>query len=70
MEVRCGISEALLLWHVERPMNIGAVMQEVEDAEERSLDCHVIRLHRSARNGAYGRSQIVTYSVVQFAKKQ
>jgi hypothetical protein len=46
LEVRCGISEALLIWHVERPMNIGAVMQEVDDAEERSLDCHVIRLHR------------------------
>jgi hypothetical protein len=47
MEVRCGISEALLLWHVERPMNVGAVMQEVNDVEERSLDCHAIRLHRS-----------------------
>ena len=46
LEVRCGISEALLIWHVERPMNIGAVMQEVDDAEERSLDCHVIRPHR------------------------
>jgi hypothetical protein len=46
MEVPCSISEALLIWHVERPMNIGAVIQEVDDAEERSLDCHVIRLHR------------------------
>jgi hypothetical protein len=70
MEVPCSISEALLIWHVERPMNIGALLQEIDDAEKRSLDCHVIRLHRSGRNGAYRRGQIVTYSVVQLAKKQ
>jgi hypothetical protein len=27
-------------------MNIGAVMQEVYDVEERGLDRHAIRLHR------------------------
>ena len=70
MEVRCGISEALLIWHLERPMNIGALMQKVYDVEKRGLDLRTIRLHRFDRSRAYGASEFVGYSVVQLAKKQ
>jgi hypothetical protein len=46
LEVPCGIGEAPLIRHVLRPMNIGALMQEVYDVEQRGLDYHAIRLHR------------------------
>jgi hypothetical protein len=46
LEVPRGIGEAPLIGHVQRPMNIGALMQEVYDVEERGLDRHAIRPHR------------------------
>jgi hypothetical protein len=46
LEVPCGIDEAPLIRHAQRPMNIGALMQEVYDVEQRGLDRHAIRLHR------------------------
>jgi hypothetical protein len=35
-----------LIRHVQRPMNIGALMQEIYDVEQRGLDRHAIRPHR------------------------
>jgi hypothetical protein len=46
LEVPRGIGEAPWIRHVQRPVNIGALMQKVYDVEERSLDRHAIRLHR------------------------
>jgi hypothetical protein len=69
LEVPRDIGEALLIRHAERPMNIGALMQEVHDVEERGLDRHAIRLHRFSRNRAYGGSELAIYSMVQLAKK-
>jgi hypothetical protein len=46
LEIPRGIGEAPLIRHAQRPMNIGALMQEVYDVEERGLDRHAIRLHR------------------------
>ena len=46
LEVPRGIGEAPLIRYVQRPMNIGALMQEVYDVEERGLDRHAIRPHR------------------------
>jgi hypothetical protein len=42
-----GIGEEPLIPHMQRPMNNGALMQEVYDVEQRGLDRHAIRLHRS-----------------------
>ena len=42
MEVPRGIGEAPLIRHAQRPMNIGAMMQEVYDVEERGLDRRAI----------------------------
>jgi hypothetical protein len=70
LEVLRGIGAAPLIWHVQCPMNIGAVIQQIYDVEERGLDRCAIRMHRLGRNYAYGRSQIITYSVVQLTKKQ
>jgi hypothetical protein len=41
-----GIGEPPLIRHAQRPMNIGALMQEFYDVEERGLDRHAIRMHR------------------------
>jgi len=46
LEVPRGIGEAPLIRHLLRPMNIGALMQEVYDVEECGLDRHTIRPHR------------------------
>jgi hypothetical protein len=46
LEVPRGIGETPLVRNVQRPVNIGALMQEVYDVEERGLDRHAIRLHR------------------------
>jgi hypothetical protein len=46
LEVRRGIGEAPLLWHMQSPMDISPLMQEVYDVEQRGLDLHAIRLHR------------------------
>jgi len=46
LEVPRGIGKAPLIRHVQRPMNIGALMQEVYDVKKRSLDVNAIRLHR------------------------
>lgn len=54
LKVPRGIGEAPLIWHAQRPMNIGALMQEVDDVEERGLDRHAIRLHRLGGNRVYG----------------
>jgi hypothetical protein len=48
LEVPRGIGEASLIRHMQRPMNIGASMQDAYDVEQRSLDGHIIRLHRPA----------------------
>jgi hypothetical protein len=68
LEVPRGIGETVR--NVQRPVNIGALMQEVYDVEERGLDRRAIRLHRFDRNCAYGGCELVIYSVVQLAKKQ
>jgi hypothetical protein len=47
LQVPRGVGEAPLIRHMQRPMNIGALMQEIYDVEERGLDRHAIRLHRS-----------------------
>jgi hypothetical protein len=70
LEVSCGIGELPLIRYVLRPMNVGALMQNVYDIEERGLDRHAIRLHRFGRNHAYDGSELVLYSVIQLAKKQ
>jgi hypothetical protein len=31
---------------MQRPMNIGTLMQEVYDVEQRGLDRHAVRAHR------------------------
>ena len=46
LEVPRGICEAPLIRHVQRPMNIAALVQKVDNVEERGLDRHAIRLHR------------------------
>jgi hypothetical protein len=46
LEVPRGIGEASMVRHVQRPMNIDALMQEICDLEERGLDRRAIRLHR------------------------
>jgi hypothetical protein len=46
LEVLRGIGEAPLNRHVLRPVNIGPLMQEIYDVEQRSLDRHAIRMHR------------------------
>jgi hypothetical protein len=46
LEVPRGIGEVPLIRNVQRPVNVGALMQEVYYVEERGLDRHVIRLHR------------------------
>jgi len=51
-------------------MNVGPLMQDAYDVEQRGLDRHAIRLHRFSRNRAYGGREFVFYSVVQLAKKQ
>jgi hypothetical protein len=51
-------------------MNVGPLMQEVDDIEQRGLDRHAIRLHRFSRDRANGGRELVFYSVVQLAKKQ
>jgi hypothetical protein len=45
LEVPCGIGKASVIRHVQRPMNIAALMQQVYDVEERGLDRRAIRLH-------------------------
>jgi hypothetical protein len=46
LQVPRRIGKAALIRHAQRPMNIGALMQKVDDVEEHGLDRHVIRLHR------------------------
>jgi len=46
LEVLRGVSEAPLIRHVQRQMNIGPLMQEVYDIEQRGLYRRAIRLHR------------------------
>jgi hypothetical protein len=46
LEISRGIGEAPLIRHAQRPMNIGALVEEVCYVEERDLDRHAIRLHR------------------------
>jgi hypothetical protein len=46
LEVPGGIGEAPLIRHAQRPMNIGPLIQEVYDVEERGLDRQAIRFHR------------------------
>ena len=46
LEVARGIGETPLIRYVQCPMNIGALMQEIYDPEERGLDRRTIRLHR------------------------
>jgi hypothetical protein len=45
LEVLRGIGEAPLIRHAQRPMNIGTLLQEVYDVEQRGLDRHAIGLH-------------------------
>jgi hypothetical protein len=59
LKVPRGIGEAPLIRHVQGSMNIGALMQEVYDVEERGLNRHAIRFHRLGRNRAYGRIELV-----------
>jgi hypothetical protein len=70
MDVPGCISEASLIRHAQRAMNVGPLVQEVYDLEQRGLDRHAIRLHRFSRNHVYGGRELVFYSVVQLAKKQ
>jgi hypothetical protein len=35
-----------LIRHAQRPMNVSAAKQEVNDVKQRGLDGHAIRLHR------------------------
>jgi len=70
LEVPRGFREAPMIWDMQRPMNIGASMQQVDDVEQRGLDRHTIGLHGSGRNRAYGGSKLVSHSVIQLAKKQ
>jgi hypothetical protein len=46
LDVPRGIGEAPLIRQVQRSMNIGALMQDLYDVEQRSLDENVIRLRR------------------------
>jgi hypothetical protein len=46
LEVLRGISEAPLIRYVQRPMNIGPLMKEVYDVEQRGLGGHAVRMHR------------------------
>jgi hypothetical protein len=52
---------------MQRPTNIGALMQDTYDVEQRSLDGRVIRLRRPSRNRGDGAREFVTYSVFQSA---
>jgi hypothetical protein len=45
LEVPRSIGQAPPFRHVQRPMNVGALMQEVYNVEERGLDRHAIRPH-------------------------
>jgi hypothetical protein len=47
LEVLRDIGKAFLIRHAQRPMNIGALVQEVHHIEQRGFDRHVIRLHRT-----------------------
>ena len=47
MKVARGIGKAALIRDVQRAMNIGVLMQEIYDVEERGLDDDAIRLHRA-----------------------